>query len=152
MELLHKINDGSKILIFVEKRVDVDFLTRQLRDDKWNMVGGIHGQKQQREREQIFGKFKSGENYILVATDVASRGLDVKDIKYVLNYDLPSQIEDYVHRIGRTGRAGAKGVAFSMFTSKNAGLAGDLTDVSFIKSNHFSVLESSQATCALRYG
>jgi len=65
----------------------------------------------------------------MVATDVASRGLDVKDIGVVINYDMPTSIEDYVHRIGRTGRAGAKGLSFSMITSKEAGIAGDLIKI-----------------------
>lgn len=66
---------------------------------------------------------------VLLATDVASRGLDVKDITVVLNYDMPNTIEDYVHRIGRTGRAGAKGVAHSFFTKKELSLAPDLVDL-----------------------
>ena len=66
---------------------------------------------------------------ILLATDVASRGLDVKDIGVVINYDMPNQIEDYVHRIGRTGRAGAKGQAHSFITSKEAGIADDLISI-----------------------
>ena len=60
---------------------------------------------------------------MLIATDVASRGLDVKDISIVMNYDMPKCIEDYVHRIGRTGRAGAKGIAYSFFTKKDVGLS-----------------------------
>lgn len=70
--------------------------------------------------------FKKGTNQILVATDVASRGLDVKDVKYVINYDMPKQIEDYVHRIGRTGRAGCSGVSYSLFTRENTGVAKEL--------------------------
>lgn len=66
---------------------------------------------------------------ILLATDVASRGLDVKDIGVVINYDMPNQIEDYVHRIGRTGRAGAKGEAHSFITNKEVGLAEDLIGI-----------------------
>lgn len=70
--------------------------------------------------------FKNGVSYILVATDVASRGLDVKDVKYVINFDMPNQLEDYVHRIGRTARAGASGSSYSLFTRKNMMLAKDL--------------------------
>jgi len=81
-------------------------MCRYLRCDGLHSVKGIHGDKLQYERDQIIKDFKSGTNYILVATDVASRGLDVKDVQVVINYDLPQQIEDYVHRIGRTGRAG----------------------------------------------
>ena len=65
----------------------------------------------------------------MVATDVASRGLDVKDIRYVINYDFPAQVEDYVHRIGRTASAGAKGTAISFFTRENSRLSQDLIDV-----------------------
>ena len=78
------------------------------------------------------GKFlplKVFKSNILLATDVASRGLDVKDISVVLNYDMPNTIEDYVHRIGRTGRAGAKGIAHSFFTKKELALAPDLVDL-----------------------
>lgn len=70
--------------------------------------------------------FKRGITNVLVATDVASRGLDVKDVKYVVNYDMPNQIEDYVHRIGRTARAGTTGSAYCLFTRKNMMLAKDL--------------------------
>jgi ATP-dependent RNA helicase DDX5/DBP2 len=78
----------------------------------------------------LIKEFKEGRSHILVATDVASRGLDVKDIKNVINYDLPHQIEDYVHRIGRTGRAGAAGSAFSFFTvAKDMSLAADLVKI-----------------------
>merc|ERR1719415_460225 len=73
--------------------------------------------------------FKDGKSPILVATDVASRGLDGKDIKYVINYDFPGQIEDYVHRVGRTGRAGATGSSYTFFTSDKSRLARDLINV-----------------------
>jgi superfamily II DNA/RNA helicase len=66
---------------------------------------------------------------ILLATDVASRGLDVKDINIVINYDMPYCIEDYVHRIGRTGRAGEKGIAYSFFTNKDLSIAADLVKI-----------------------
>ena len=68
----------------------------------------------------MLGEFKEGRNPIMLATDVAARGLDVKDIKEVVNYDFPNTVEDYVHRIGRTGRAGAKGVAHTFFTTGDA--------------------------------
>lgn len=71
-------------------------------------------------------EFKTGRTYILVATDVASRGLDVKDIKYVINYDMPKQIEDYVHRIGRTARAGTTGIAYGLFTRNNVMISKEL--------------------------
>merc|ERR1719506_597354 len=74
-------------------------------------------------------QFKAGHAPILIATDVASRGLHVNDIKFVINYDFPTQIEDYIHRIGRTGRAGATGTAFTFFTQKNGHYAGELCKI-----------------------
>ena len=72
---------------------------------------------------------KYHKSNIMIATDVASRGLDVKDIGIVINYDMPNTIEDYVHRIGRTGRAGAKGQSYSFITHKEAGLTRDLIKI-----------------------
>ena len=80
-------------------------------------------------RDNIIYKFKKGYKNILVATDVASRGLDIKDIKTVINYDFPMTIEDYIHRIGRTGRAGAKGDSYTFFTMNDMCFASDLIDV-----------------------
>merc|ERR1711896_52890 len=90
---------------------------------------GIHGDKKQEERDWVMKEFKEGKSPILVATDVASRGLDVKDIKYVINYDFPNAIEDYIHRVGRTGRAGALGSSYSFFTHDKFKLAKDLINV-----------------------
>ena len=80
----------------------------------------IHGDKDQREREATLRDFRSGRAPILVATDVAARGLDIADVALVVNYDYPNNIEDYVHRIGRTGRAGASGVAGTLMTPNDA--------------------------------
>merc|ERR1712125_229811 len=113
--LLEKVMDGSKILIFAATKRDGDDLTREMRTDGWPALC-IHGDKKQEEREWVLKEFKEGKSPILIATDVASRGLDVKDIKYVINYDFPSKIEDYVHRVGRTGRAGATGSSYTFFT------------------------------------
>merc|ERR1712232_792966 len=96
--LLEKVMDGSKILIFAQTKRDGDDLTREMRTDGWPALC-IHGDKKQEEREWVLKEFKEGKSPILIATDVASRGLDVKDIKYVINYDFPSQIEDYIHRV-----------------------------------------------------
>lgn len=73
--------------------------------------------------------FKTGKSSILIATDIAARGLDVRDIKYVINYDFPNLIEDYVHRIGRTGRAGAVGVSYTFLTHKNSRFAQELINL-----------------------
>merc|ERR1719198_2399601 len=93
--------------------------------------GVIHGDKDQREREAVLADFKSGRRPVMIATDVAARGIDVKDVKAVINYDFPSNIEDYVHRIGRTGRAGAKGIAhtFMDMQGKDGKYARALADI-----------------------
>merc|ERR1711957_588494 len=83
----------------------------------------------QEERDWVLNEFKGGKSPILVATDVVSRGLDVKDIKYVINYDFPGSIEDYIHRVGRTGRGGATGSSYTFFTQDKAKHASDLIKV-----------------------
>merc|ERR1711953_1574081 len=126
--LLEKVMDGSKILIFAQTKREGDDLTREMRTDGFPALC-IHGDKKQEEREWVLKEFKEGKSPILVATDVASRGLDVKDIEYVINYDFPAQIEDYIHRVGRTGRAGATGSAYTFFTRDKAKMAKDLIAV-----------------------
>merc|ERR1712217_312912 len=126
--LLEKVMDGSKILIFCQTKNGGDQLTREMRTDGFPALC-IHGDKKQEERDWVLKEFKEGKSPILVATDVASRGLDVKDIKYVINYDFPSQIEDYIHRVGRTGRAGATGSSYTFFTADKFKHAGDLIAV-----------------------
>ncbi|CAA2969540.1 DEAD-box ATP-dependent RNA helicase 20 [Olea europaea var. sylvestris] len=128
IRLLKDVMDGSKILIFVETKKGCDQVTRQLRMDGWPALS-IHGDKSQDERDRVLAEFKSGRSPIMIATDVAARGLDVKDIKCVINFDFPSSLEDYVHRIGRTGRAGAKGTAVTFFTHGNAKYARELIKI-----------------------
>ncbi|XP_047942136.1 DEAD-box ATP-dependent RNA helicase 20-like isoform X1 [Salvia hispanica] len=128
IRLLKEVMDGSKILIFVETKKGCDQVTRQLRMDGWPALS-IHGDKNQDERDWVLAEFKSSRTPIMIATDVAARGLDVKDIKVVVNYDFPSNLEDYVHRIGRTGRAGATGTAFSFFTHANVKHARELIKI-----------------------
>jgi superfamily II DNA/RNA helicase len=86
----------------------------------------IHGDKSQQERMAALDAFKKNEIDILVATDVAARGLDISDLPCVINYDLPYNAEDYVHRIGRTGRAGASGDAISIYSDKDERLLADI--------------------------
>jgi len=126
--LLDKVMDGSRILIFAETKRGADELTREMRVDGLPALC-MHGDKKQEERDWVLAEFKNGKSPILVATDVAARGIDVKDIKYVINYDFPGQIEDYVHRVGRTGRAGAMGSAYTFFTSNKSRHAKDLIRV-----------------------
>ena len=126
--LLHHMrnfNDGSRVLIFVETKKGCDQLTRSLRGERFE-ARAIHGDKSQQERDQVLADFRSGRTPVMVATDVAARGLDVKGVRFVVNFDMPGTAEDYVHRIGRTGRAGEKGVSVSFFTDKHARLAGDI--------------------------
>lgn len=122
------LKDGTKVIIFTETKRKCDSLYRDL-SDQGISCAPIHGDKTQFEREKVLRNFKQGIIKILIATDVASRGLDVKDINYVINYDLPKNIEDYIHRIGRTARAGARGTAVSFFSPSDVRLATNLIDV-----------------------
>ncbi|EIM21267.1 p68 RNA helicase [Wallemia mellicola CBS 633.66] len=120
--------ENAKVLIFIGTKRIADDLTKYLRQDGWPALA-IHGDKQQQERDWVLSEFKSGRSPIMLATDVASRGLDVKDIGYVINYDFSSNVEDYIHRIGRTGRAGTKGTSITFFTTENAKSSRDLVKI-----------------------
>jgi len=119
---------ASKVLVFTGTKRVADDITRFLRQDGWPALS-IHGDKQQNERDWVLNEFKMGKSPIMVATDVASRGIDVKDITHVFNYDYPNNSEDYIHRIGRTARAGREGTAITLFTTDNAKQARDLVNV-----------------------
>ncbi|XP_037931364.1 ATP-dependent RNA helicase dbp2 [Teleopsis dalmanni] len=118
----------NKTIIFVETKKRVDEITRSISRQGWRACA-IHGDKSQQERDFVLTSFRNGRHSILVATDVAARGLDVDDVKFVINYDYPSNSEDYVHRIGRTGRSNNTGTAYTLFTSSNANKANDLIHV-----------------------
>ncbi|XP_022920308.1 probable ATP-dependent RNA helicase DDX17 isoform X2 [Onthophagus taurus] len=118
----------NKTIIFIETKRRVDDITRKMKRDGWPAVC-IHGDKSQQERDWVLQDFRSGKAPILVATDVAARGLDVEDVKFVINFDYPSNSEDYVHRIGRTGRSQRTGTAYTFFTPSNANKASDLVAV-----------------------
>ena len=117
---LHEILQTAEgnVLIFLEKKKSVDKLENFLLLRNYNAIG-IHGDKIQSERQKAIKQFSSGEIPILVATDVASRGLDFPNVSYVFNYAMPKNIEDYIHRIGRTGRVGNKGKAISFYNDNN---------------------------------
>jgi ATP-dependent RNA helicase DDX5/DBP2 len=124
--MMDKIMDGSRILVFCETKRGCDELTRALRSDGWPALG-IHGGKEQSERDWVLNEFKTGKHPLMIATDVASRGIDVKEIKYVVNYDCPKAPEDYIHRIGRTGRAGQRGTAITFIDEgKDGKIAGKI--------------------------
>jgi len=107
--------DPVKSIIFCRTRNEVDRLSTLL-EAKGYSTRGLHGEIQQRQREEIIKAFKKGDLDTLIATDVAARGLDVSDVSHVFNYHIPFDSESYVHRIGRTGRAGKEGMAISIVT------------------------------------
>lgn len=122
-------SDGNnKIIIFVETKKKVDDITKCIRREGYAAIS-MHGDKSQPERDFVLTEFRSGKSSILVATDVAARGLDVEDVKFVINFDYPNSSEDYVHRIGRTGRCQQAGTAYAFFTSNNQRQAKDLIAV-----------------------
>jgi len=102
----------DRVLVFTRTKHRADKVTMMLNKSKINAMA-IHGNKSQNQRTKAMHDFKSGYLQVLVATDIAARGIDVDDISHVINYDLPNEPESYVHRIGRTGRAGAHGIAYS---------------------------------------
>ncbi|CAD7927302.1 unnamed protein product [Amoebophrya sp. A25] len=104
-------------LVFVETKKGADVLEKDLWKNNF-AVTAIHGNRNQQEREEALQAFRSGQNPILVATDVAARGLDIPNVALVINYDMPKNIDDYVHRIGRTGRAGRHGKAIAFINDK----------------------------------
>merc|ERR1719343_1743529 len=122
----HLPKDGLAV-VFVETKRAADTLELSLHE-AGVAVTAIHGDRSQQQREEALHAFKSGANPVLVATDVAARGLDIPNVALVVNFDMPKQIDDYVHRIGRTGRAGRKGVAVSFVNERCAYLPelGDL--------------------------
>ncbi|KAI9494793.1 P-loop containing nucleoside triphosphate hydrolase protein [Zychaea mexicana] len=126
--IMEEPDNERKTLIFTSTKRTADEITRYLRQDGFPALA-IHGDKQQNERDWVLNQFRTGGHPIMVATDVASRGIDVKDIKFVINYDFPTNIEDYVHRVGRTGRGGATGSAVTFFTTDNARQARDLLNI-----------------------
>jgi ATP-dependent RNA helicase RhlB len=114
---LLKREEWNRMLIFVNTKAGVDYLTYKLKGNGWP-AEGITGDLPQRKRFRLMAQFKKGQIKILVATDVASRGIHVEDISHVINYDLPQDSENYVHRIGRTARAGKTGKAISLACEK----------------------------------
>ena len=116
LEHLDKVT-GS-IIVFVKTKMDTEKLAGKLRDIG-HEANAIHGDLRQRNRESVIRGFRNKRHRILVATDIAARGLDISHIECVVNYDLPQCPEDYIHRIGRTGRAGAEGLAISLITSQD---------------------------------
>lgn len=130
LDLLKRYHSSRKnrVLIFVLYKKEADRIERLLKSNRWNCVS-IHGDKAQRDRTEALAAFKSGEVPLMIATDVAARGLDIPDVEYVINFTFPLTIEDYIHRIGRTGRGGATGTAHTLFTDADKPHSGELINV-----------------------
>merc|ERR1719323_876012 len=125
--------EASRTLVFVETKKGADQLDDFLYREGFP-VTSIHGDRTQREREEALRRFKTGQTPIIVATAVAARGLDIPNVKHVINFDMPGDVEEYVHRIGRTGRMGNLGLATSFFNEKNRNLVKDLIEL-LVESN-----------------
>ncbi|RMX79935.1 hypothetical protein D0869_07934 [Hortaea werneckii] len=121
-------NKNDRILVFCLYKKEATRIEEFIRRRNFN-VGGIHGDLSQQKRTESLEAFKAGKVPTLVATDVAARGLDIPAVRVVINVTFPLTVEDYVHRIGRTGRAGADGRAITFFTDQEKGLAGGLINV-----------------------
>eukprot|EP01018_Ginkgo_biloba_P008927 Gb_12460 [translate_table: standard] len=123
---LPEMVDNGDVLVFASTKAKVDDIEAQLIQNGFK-VAALHGDKDQASRMEVLQKFKSGIYHVLVATDVAARGLDIKSIKSVVNFDIAKDMDMHVHRIGRTGRAGDKeGTAYTLITQKEARFAGEL--------------------------
>jgi len=133
-ELLRSMGEaeGSRVchsIVFANRKRDVDMIAQDVRDNTKLHTAALHGDMTQGRRDSMLASIKSGRAQVLVATDVAARGLDVKTIKQVINFDMPLNMEDYIHRIGRTGRAGAKGYAVSFMSAADAAHAPALIKI-----------------------
>ena len=109
---------GCHTVVFVNRKRDADMVAADIRDNTRVRAAALHGDLTQNRRDSVLNAVKQGRTSVLVATDVAARGLDVKTVKQVINFDMPTNMEDYIHRIGRTGRAGEKGEAISFLNPK----------------------------------
>ncbi|WP_373017849.1 DEAD/DEAH box helicase [Thiomicrorhabdus sp.] len=118
-------NQWEQVLVFTKTKHGANRLTQQL-EKSGIKAAAIHGNKSQGARTRALAEFKNGDIRVLVATDIAARGLDIDQLPHVINFELPNVAEDYVHRIGRTGRAGASGEALSLVTSEEAKLLFDI--------------------------
>merc|ERR1719187_1509685 len=129
-KLITILNSGidPPILIFVNQKKGADVLARGL-EKMGNNAATLHGGKGQEQREHALAGLKTGAKDILVATDVAGRGIDIKDVSLVINYDMAKNIEQYTHRIGRTGRAGKSGKAITFLTQEDSPLFYDLKEM-----------------------
>lgn len=126
--ILNTLSEQDKAIVFVGRKAVADDISSEL---ALNDIACqcMHGDRDQEDRERALADIKSGEVRLIIATDVASRGLDIDDITYILNYDFPSNAEEYVHRVGRTGRAGRTGKSITFFTREDWRHAQELIDI-----------------------
>ncbi|KAJ2384688.1 ATP-dependent RNA helicase ded1, partial [Coemansia sp. RSA 2611] len=128
LDILTASAAGGLTLVFVETKRMADRLCDNLLNNGIE-ASAIHGDRTQRERERALEMFRSGRTPVLVATAVAARGLDIPNVSHVVNYDLPGEVDEYVHRVGRTGRAGNTGTATSFFNRNNTNIVRPLIDL-----------------------
>ncbi|MEX2568821.1 MAG: DEAD/DEAH box helicase [Cyclobacteriaceae bacterium] len=120
-----KNRDLDQVLLFSRTKHGADKITQNLNKENIH-AAAIHGNKAQNHRQKVLSQFKNGEIRVLVATDIAARGIDIDKLKYVINYDIPEDAETYVHRIGRSGRAGESGTAISICEPEENGYVSDI--------------------------
>jgi ATP-dependent RNA helicase DeaD len=118
--ILVEMDDDDQMMVFTNTKRMVDLLVQRLNKFRFNAVG-LHGDMPQNKRQRIINSFKDGQEKVLICTDVAARGIDVDGVTIIVNYDLPDDVESYVHRIGRTGRMGRKGTAWSFVSAEDKG-------------------------------
>lgn len=128
----------TQAVIFCNTRRKVDWLTEKMREANFT-VSSMHGEMVQKERDAIMAEFRGGQSRVLITTDVWARGIDVQQVSLVINYDLPSSRENYLHRIGRSGRFGRKGVAINFVTVEDVRILRDIEQ-------YYSTRESAEAT------
>jgi len=127
-EILRNENPEPPVIVFVNQKRTADMLARALEAAGYHACA-LHGGKDQDRRNDAMADIKTSRKDILVATDVAGRGIDIKDVGMVINYDMSSTVEAYTHRIGRTGRAGKKGEAITFLTREDSGVFYELKQI-----------------------
>lgn len=132
--------DVKLALIFCNTKKSVDFVKKHLKKEGYS-VDSLHGDMSQQTRDKVMNKFRNGNINILVATDVAARGLDINDVDVIFNYDVPQNIDDYIHRIGRTARAGKSGFAFTLVSNDEISRFKNIQ-----KSNNVKIVEKEFPT------
>jgi ATP-dependent RNA helicase len=117
----------SQAVIFCNKKAKVDWLTKKMKESHFT-VSSLHGDMNQRERDAVMGEFRSSATRVLITTDIIGRGVDVQQVSLVVNYDMPTSFDPYIHRIGRSGRFGRKGVAINFVTEEDVHMINKLEE------------------------